>query len=42
MHSLLQTELPTATLLWLVIPPILMFLAALLHSLKHWNKDIHP
>lgn len=35
----LATALPATTLYWLFVPVVAMFLVALLHSLKHWNKS---
>ncbi len=35
---LLQTSLPGETKFWLIAPIIVMFLAALIHTIKNWNK----
>jgi hypothetical protein len=32
-------SIPIETFLWLTIPPIVMAIIALVHSLKHWNKE---
>ena len=34
----LLMSLPTSTLFWLFAPAVAMFLIALVHSLKHWNR----
>jgi len=31
-------QLPGWTVFWLIAPPVVMFLVALIHSLKHWNR----
>lgn len=36
--TIMLAALPGKTLFWLITPPIVMFLVALLHSLKHWNR----
>lgn len=37
---LAASVLPRDTLFWLVIPPIVMAIAGLVHSLKNWNKPL--
>ncbi len=31
--------LPGKTLFWLLLPPVVMFVVTLVHSLKHWNRE---
>ncbi len=36
--TLLVTTLPATTIFWLIAPALAMFLIALIHSLKNWNR----
>lgn len=36
---ILLAALPAKTVFWLCAPPVVMFLVALIHSVKHWNRS---
>ena len=35
----LIAALPAETVFWLLVPPVVMFVVALVHSLKNWNRS---
>lgn len=37
--SILLSALPAETVFWLLVPPVVMFVVALVHSLKNWNRS---